>query len=866
MLEFADEAKSLFFTTTLHNAVQSYSLRESRLLDQGQAHPSPPTVLAMSPTSHLLLSASEDPVTIYLQNLTLRTPPLLIKPSASAAPVVTASFHPERPNVFLLAFSDGVAAAYDATRLLRSDDKISPRVTPKPGQDGEIAHFKNLHTTIQFGAREQRAIFDRDALGRYGGNRRTVTAGKRSMGIEGAAFVPGYKTRAVTVGDDGKCRFLDFAEGGKVLRTWHIKGPATSLSVLALKEDMIPLSATYRPTTASRGKPLSGQRSVIAGSGANCIVAIGRIDGKVLLFDLLGLQLAERTVDPEAGKVINVEWVGGPAPKPVTGPESVRFSEETIIDLPMLEDGTNSIGSPPKRCKKGTNASSTAQKTDGRPTSTPSERSGAMSPLPQTPSKYLATVENEGTVKHTTINGPVHRDFPPVSGASYMDIFSPVKTSLMKASPMRASPEQRNSRLGPRPRLLSSTFMDNKSPIKPPSPVKSPVRRLPTTALPKPSPLRSASPSRVTPPSRATSAAKPESPNPNKLRQSYLSLKPLRPPSPEKHISKSPLRPPSHAVKKRRVSQVRMPGAYIDSKTSLLTASSASNASLNSGKILADLRRVSNASARSSKSSSTGSLAFLAPYINPGMQGSTSGRAKSRSSRGRLSSIYLPAPAEEKGKRFRRSKVATLDSTESDDIWMTSGSEDEGSSNHARSRQKGSEAHSSSRDSEPNPRSRHCPATRPPLRSSEGGDATAATTATAHPAIAPFLPPGSAQSPQGPVDVEHYFPRTSSRQHPESPSASGGQAHPARAARASLGEVSGNAGRPGAGGPAVEKGAAALGSPARRGGLAGLLRERERGCRCGSACCAELRREMKGMGEELGRLREEVMAMRVVRR
>ncbi|KAF2141077.1 uncharacterized protein K452DRAFT_272899, partial [Aplosporella prunicola CBS 121167] len=168
LLEYSDDSKSLFFTTTLQNAVQSYSLRRSCLLEPAHTHPSPPTVLATSNTSHLLLSASENPPTIYLQNLTLRTPPVLIQPRASSSAAVTASFHPERPNVFLIAFKDGTLAAYDATRILGK--------SARGGQGGEIGHFNDLHTSIG-----------------------TVSIGSVAVGITGAAFLPGHRSRAVSV-------------------------------------------------------------------------------------------------------------------------------------------------------------------------------------------------------------------------------------------------------------------------------------------------------------------------------------------------------------------------------------------------------------------------------------------------------------------------------------------------------------------------------------------------------------------------------------------------------------------------------------------------------------------------------------------
>jgi hypothetical protein len=38
-------------------------------------------------------------------------------------------------------------------------------------------------------------------------------------GIAAAEFLPGYKSRIVSIGHDGRCRLVDFEGGGKVLRT-----------------------------------------------------------------------------------------------------------------------------------------------------------------------------------------------------------------------------------------------------------------------------------------------------------------------------------------------------------------------------------------------------------------------------------------------------------------------------------------------------------------------------------------------------------------------------------------------------------------------------------------------------------------------
>src|SRR5579871_3734889 len=72
LLEHSPQVDTLLFTTTHLNAVQRYSFSESHLLSPGPTHPSPPTVLAISPINHLL-SASESPPIIYLKSYDLNT-------------------------------------------------------------------------------------------------------------------------------------------------------------------------------------------------------------------------------------------------------------------------------------------------------------------------------------------------------------------------------------------------------------------------------------------------------------------------------------------------------------------------------------------------------------------------------------------------------------------------------------------------------------------------------------------------------------------------------------------------------------------------------------------------------------------------
>ncbi|KAI9833908.1 MAG: hypothetical protein M1819_003417 [Sarea resinae] len=298
LLIYGNDINSLFFTTSLQNSVQSYSLRQEQLLDLSHSHPSPPTVLALSPTSHLLVSASDNPPNIFLQNLTLKTPPHVLHPGASSASVVQATFHPERANVFLLAFADGTLAAYDATRI--SDRKGSQRGSE---HNVEVGCLKKLHAPEA--ANMHNVKLD--------GHETLDERKTKSQSILTAAFLPGHRSRAVSVGADGKCYLVDFAAGernrGAVLKSWHAREPATSLAVLLSPEQAAKSRDKGQGVGRERKRP--GIRRNESIPGKECLVAVGRVDGKAVLFDIAGNLLGEEIIDEVGSRILDLEWVEG---------------------------------------------------------------------------------------------------------------------------------------------------------------------------------------------------------------------------------------------------------------------------------------------------------------------------------------------------------------------------------------------------------------------------------------------------------------------------------------------------------------------------------------------------------------------------
>ncbi|KAI9799911.1 MAG: hypothetical protein M1833_003833 [Piccolia ochrophora] len=311
LLRYGHDSKSLFFTTSLQNSVQCYSLAGSRLLDPSQAHVSPPQCFALSSTSHLLLSASAAPPTIQIQNLTLGTTPTVIRPTVSGAPVQVASFHPERANVFALGFSDGTVAAYDASQTSRDRRECGIR---------EIGYVKGLHKSavaaeplnsqLSLQQSQKRAIYKSQA------NVDDNTTGF-DRGITAMEFLPGTKLQTMSVDFLGKCVITDLEprdkKTGLVLKEFHARAPVTSLSVLPLGRST-PSSHDYPAQTRASipyrrellpGQPKGRRRP------ARSLIALGRADGKVCLFDLDGHLLIEKTIEDDGTRVIDVEWAMG---------------------------------------------------------------------------------------------------------------------------------------------------------------------------------------------------------------------------------------------------------------------------------------------------------------------------------------------------------------------------------------------------------------------------------------------------------------------------------------------------------------------------------------------------------------------------
>ena len=186
LLLFSPDLRTLYFTTTLSASVQAYDIPSTELLPPQQPHPSPPNILAVSSDANVLLSASPAPPTIYLQDRRWDGSACVrFQLTDTHTPVSCAAFQTldgSSYTRFVLGFQNGQMAVY----RLYVPDASSAR--PSHLQPVRVGAIQNLHKA---------------AMG----------------GITAAAFIPGYKSRVVSIGVDGRCRLVDFADGAQALRT-----------------------------------------------------------------------------------------------------------------------------------------------------------------------------------------------------------------------------------------------------------------------------------------------------------------------------------------------------------------------------------------------------------------------------------------------------------------------------------------------------------------------------------------------------------------------------------------------------------------------------------------------------------------------
>jgi hypothetical protein len=274
LLKFSPDGKMLHFTTKLSNLVQSYNLADRHLAEFSSAkHLTSPTTIAVSPKSHIIITSSQNPPLTLMRYRQGPWEP--VKTSISRSPASIIAFHPTRSHIFLMGFTDGSVALYDAhaaTARTKSADNASPA--------RETASFKRLHGEIR-------------------------SEDGETWSITAAEFLPGTRNVAITTGLDGKCNIIDF-EARKIMKSWSVQAPATTLAILPKSGT----SAAYQP-----------------------FIAVGRIDGQLRIYSKDGELLKQETVDEMNEPVTDVEWVSGKSPQPLGDWTNVSVEKNPLIDL-----------------------------------------------------------------------------------------------------------------------------------------------------------------------------------------------------------------------------------------------------------------------------------------------------------------------------------------------------------------------------------------------------------------------------------------------------------------------------------------------------------------------------------------------------
>ncbi|KAH7073276.1 hypothetical protein FB567DRAFT_454152 [Paraphoma chrysanthemicola] len=279
-------------------SVQAYSIPTAELLPSQQPHPSPPSVIAISDDGSVLISASPAPPTVHIQDRRRRgSAPVNFQPTDALTSVTCAAFQVsslEQQSLytkFLLGFQDGKMVLY---RLFLP----APASHNEPSSSNRMQSFQLQPVRV-------------GAINKL----HKATMG----GITAAEFVPGYRSRIISIGHDGRCRL-------------HVSGPATCLTVLAESPDFS--RGRKDKTVLLCGDATEEEERVFEGS--KTLIAIGTQAGKVMVFNVLGLLIHEIGMD---APIIHIEWIGDmSAPSMLPNRVSTMSPEPHSLQETLVED------------------------------------------------------------------------------------------------------------------------------------------------------------------------------------------------------------------------------------------------------------------------------------------------------------------------------------------------------------------------------------------------------------------------------------------------------------------------------------------------------------------------------------------------
>lgn len=309
-----------------------------------------------------------------------------------------------------MAFADGSCATYDAARLFRDGGRGERRPGPAAsGATAETSFIKNVHIVSNRRSVIPSGSDDFDVG--VGGAR----IGSKYVGITAAGFVPGYKRRLLTVGSDGNCFVIDNEGPGKkeayVVNSWNIQGPATSLSITLFQPDLgaFGQNGIRRPSNAGSARK------------GKIIIAIGRQDGYVLLYDVKGTLLSKQNFHAEASRVVDVEWMNGEDSNGLKRGESGNVSPQTIF----ASGARKNMGSMLAKGK-----SETLPITDRieLPLDIPTRNSSIKKKHKMEAAIERTTQGEKNTKREAATIDALNQHYLAVTALNHLDIFSPVKT------------------------------------------------------------------------------------------------------------------------------------------------------------------------------------------------------------------------------------------------------------------------------------------------------------------------------------------------------------------------------------------------------------------------------------------------------
>lgn len=196
------------------------------------------------------------------------------------------------------------------------------------------------------------------------------------------------------------------------------------------------------------------------------IIAISRADGKVDMYDDIGLLLAQKIISETGEKVISLEWAAGPSPTATavngTAIHVVKAAPISVHQVMPEHAPTTTIRSKAmhssRRRKVSTPHGLGLPPALRRPVVSTTAAS-KMSNAPTTGRKFTVHPDevDEGTVRHTP--SPHRSHAMPLPGVGHSDLFSSAKPSSKPG--LRTAEKRLMSPPRSRPRLSSQTFVNH---------------------------------------------------------------------------------------------------------------------------------------------------------------------------------------------------------------------------------------------------------------------------------------------------------------------------------------------------------------------------------------------------------------------